>query len=78
MIRGLIVAAATAAVSGAVYRAFQQGRFDGLIARLTPASKAPPLALAYQGANVSRPAPAHPWPVDPRSIARGSEVADAA
>lgn len=77
MIRGLIVAAATAAVSGAIYRAFQQGRFDGLIARLAP-GKAPPLALAYEGANASRPAPAHPWPVDPRSIAQDSETPDAA
>lgn len=75
MIRALIATMATAAVSAAVYRAFQQGKFDSLIDRLTRALQPapPPLAEAYAAANVSRPAPAPPWPVDPHALPKAGD-----
>jgi hypothetical protein len=73
MLSTLIKAAATAAVSAVVYRAFREGRFDPLIDRLTTSragAAQKPLSLndAYAPGNISRPAPAAPWPVDPLAL----------
>jgi hypothetical protein len=85
MIRALIKAAAVAAVSSYAYRFYRSGRLAGLIGdladrldpRLAPGA-APALEGAYSGANASRPAPAHPWPVDRQSLGKGAPVPDAA
>ncbi|HEY1125472.1 MAG TPA: hypothetical protein VGE65_07545 [Sphingobium sp.] len=72
MLRALLATAATAAVSSAAYYLYKSGKLDGPIdsaARRLGLRRPPALDAAYSGANASRPAPAHPWPVDPLALA---------
>jgi hypothetical protein len=81
MIRALIATAATAAASVAGYRLYKSGKLDGPIDRIgrrLGLRRPPSLDSAYSGANASRPAPAHPWPVDPQSLGKNAPVPDAA
>lgn len=84
MIRALLKAAAVAAVSSAAYKIYKFGKLDGLIdeagRRIGPAlglRRTPALDSGYSGPNASRPAPAHPWPVDKRSLVTNAAVPDA-
>jgi hypothetical protein len=75
MIRTLLAAGTTAAIAGFAYRAWKSGRLETAIDRFFAAPDQPyALAHANDPANVSRPAPAHPWPVDPLSLPKGTEL----
>lgn len=81
MIRALLATAATAAVSSAAYYLYRSGKLDGAIDRVgrqLGLRRPPSLDSAYSGANASRPAPAHPWPVDPQSLGKSAPAPDAA
>ncbi|MBO9580516.1 MAG: hypothetical protein J7498_06460 [Sphingobium sp.] len=75
MIRALIATAATAAVSSAAWYLYKSGKLDGLIGGF---ARPPALDEAYRGANASKPAPAHPWPIDRKSLAGTDMTAHAA
>lgn len=80
MIRALIATAATAAVSSAAWYLYKSGKLDGLVSGLGNQfwlRRAPALDEAYRGANASKPAPAHPWPVDKKSLADTNMAAPA-
>jgi hypothetical protein len=69
MIRILLATATTAAVSAFAYRAWRSGKLDATIERFFgPAQPAFALDQATEPANVSKPAPAHPWPIDKRAL----------
>jgi len=85
MIRALIATAATAAVSSAAWYLYKSGKLDGALnsigARIGPAlgfARPPALDEAYRGTNASKPAPAHPWPVDKKPLAGTDMAAHAA
>ena len=88
MFKTLFATAATAAASAVAYRLYKSGKLDNLIDHFAPQIRdqlasfglRTPSALdtAYQGANASQPAPAHPWPVDPLALDQGKGTPDAA
>lgn len=81
MIRALIATAATAAVSSAAWYLYKSGKLDGPIdsaARRLGLKRPPALDEAYRGTNASMPAPAHPWPIDKKSLAGTDMAAHAA
>ena len=88
MIKALLKAAIVAAASKTVYDLYKSGKLDGPIGligqigdRIGPRlgfGRPPALDSAYEGTNASRPAPAHPWPVDKKALGKDKTLASAA
>ncbi len=88
MLKALLATAATAAASAVAYRLYKSGRLDSLIEHFGPQLRdqlaglglrtPPSLDSAFTGANASKPAPAHPWPVDKNALGSNIATPDAA
>jgi hypothetical protein len=80
MIRALLATATVATIGAVGHRLYRSGKLDGALGRvgsqLLP-FRPPALEKAYAGANASRPAPAHPWPIDPQSLGKNAPGPDA-
>lgn len=79
MIRALLATATVAAIATFGHRLYRTGKLDGVLggvaSRIIP-RRPPSLEKAYAGTNASRPAPAHPWPVDPQSLSKSAPGPD--